>query len=463
MKLLMKKHKLVSILGILAILLALNPIAAFAAEPMEDISGHWAKEQIQSFVDSGYIKGYPDGTFKPDNNITRAEFMTIANNAFGYTEKAEISYTDVADGSWYEDAIAVAKAAGYIAGYPDGTMKPDAPITRQEAAVIVAKINDLEADATAADTFKDGSSIPAWSKGAIGACVTAKIFNGYPDGSFLGKNLIERGESVVALGKALNHKNTIDVAKTVTELSDEGFQLNLTPAVDGLTQSAVTLTQVDDSVTGGAINVTVTAITTEDSGATYAIAADLEIEQTYKLNLTKEGYNFGSEITFTVVTDQQAADAVNTAIAALPATEELTLEDKAAVNTAKAALDALTEEQLALVTEENKTKLTADVAKIAALQAAADQAAADQTAADSVTAKIAALPAAEELTLENKEAVTDAEAGYNALTEAQKALISDENKTKLSEAVTKIASLETTETVTETETETETGTGSEQE
>lgn len=457
MNLLKKRSKFVSILGILAILLALNPISAFAAEPMEDISGHWAEEQIQGFVDNGYIKGYPDGTFKPENNITRAEFMTIANNAFGYTEKAEIDYSDVADGSWYEDAVAVARAAGYIAGYPDGTMKPDAPITRQEVAVIVQKINDLEDDAAAADTFKDGSSIPAWSKDAIGACVTAEILNGYPDGSFLGKNLIKRGESTVALGKALVYKNEIAVAKTVTEISAEGFQLNLTPAVDGLTQSALTLTKVDSSVTGGAVNVTVTAITTENSGAAYAIAADLEEGQTYKLNLAKEGYRFGDEITFTVVTDQQAADAVNTAIEALPATEELTLENKAAVNTAKAAYDALTDDQAALVTEANKTKLTADVAKIAELQAAADQAAADQAAADALTAKITALPAAAELTLENKDAVAEAEAMYNALSEAQKALVSDDNKTKLSEAIAKIASLETTETETEAETETETG------
>ncbi len=451
----MKKYKFVSILSILAILLALNPISAFAAEPMEDITGHWAKDQIQSFVDSGHIKGYPDGTFKPDNNITRAEFMTIANNAFGYTEKAEIDYSDVADGSWYEDAIAIAKAAGYIAGYPDGTMKPDAPISRQEAAVIVAKIDALEANAAAADTFNDGTTIPAWSKGAIGACVTAEILNGYPDGSFLAKNLIKRGESVIALSKALDYKNTIVVTKTVTEISDEGFQLNLTPSVDGLTPSAVTLMQVDGNVTDGAINVTdgainvtVTAITTENSGAMYAVTADLEEGKTYTLSLEKDGYHFGAEVTFTVVTDQQAADAVSTAIAALPATDELTLEDKAAVNTAKAAFDALTEEQSALVTAENKTTLDASIVKISELQAAADQAAADQTAADAVTAKISALPAPAELTLENKTGVDEAKAEYDALTEEQKALISAENQTKLSEAIAKIGELET-ETQTE--------------
>lgn len=387
MKITMKKYKFVSILSVLAILFALSPISAFAADPMEDISDHWAKDQIQSFVDSGYIKGYPGGTFKPDNNITRAEFMTIANNAYGYTEKAEISYSDVADGSWYEDAVAIAKAAGYIAGYPDGKMKPDAPISRQEAAVIVAKINALEENAAAADTFKDGTTIPAWSKGAIGACVSAEILTGYPDGSFLGKNLIERGESVVALSKALNHKNTIVVTKTVTEISDEGFQLNLTPAVDGLTPSAVTLTQVDNNVTDGAINVTVAAITTEDSGATYAVTADLEEGKTYTLHLEKDGYQFGAEITFTVLTDAEL------------------------------------------------------------------QAAADQAAADTVTAKIAALPAAAELTLENKAAVDEAKAGYDALTEAQKALISAENQTKLSETIAKIGELETAETETSSEQE----------
>jgi len=385
----MKKYKFVSILSILAILFALSPVSAFAADPMEDISDHWAKEQIQIWVDSGHIKGYPDGTFKPDNNITRAEFMTIANNAFGYTEKAEIDYSDVADGSWYEDAVAIAKAAGYIAGYPDGTMKPDAPISRQEAAVIVAKINALETDAAAADTFTDGTTIPAWSKGAIGACVTAEILNGYPDGSFLAKNLIKRGESVIALSKALDYKNTIVVTKTVTEISDEGFQLNLTPAVDALTQSAVTLTQVDSNVTDGAINVTVTAITTEDSGATYAVTADLEVGKTYTLNIEKDGYHFGAEVTFTVLTEAEL------------------------------------------------------------------QAAADQAAADAVTLKIVALPAAAELTLENKPTVDEAKAGYDALTEAQKALISAENQTKLSESIVKIGELETAETVTETGSEQE--------
>lgn len=372
MNLTKRKNKLLSILGILTILFTLSPASAFAAEPLTDISDHWAKEQIQSFVDSGYIQGYPNGTFKPDNNITRAEFMTIANKAFGYTEKAEINYSDVAAGSWYADAVATAKAAGYINGYPNGTMKPDAPITREEAAVIVAKIDALQADEAAADTFTDGKDIAAWSKGSIGACAEAKIFNGYPNGSFQGQNLIERGESVVALSKALAYKNApVAVTATVTDVNAEGFQINLAPAVDGLTLSAVTLTRGDSSVTVG-------AITTTTTGAAYSVTADLEEGQTYKLNLTKDGYNFGADISFTVLTAQQvadkaAADAVTAKIAALPNTAALTIDNKDAVNEAKDAFNALTEAQKALVATENQTKLTDAVAKIESLQTEQNQ------------------------------------------------------------------------------------------
>ncbi len=362
-----KKNKFISILGILAILFTLNLGSAFAAEPLTDISGHWAKEQIQSFVDSGYVQGYPNGTFKPDNDITRAEFMTIANKAFGFTEKAEINYTDVNAGSWYADTVAIAKAAGYINGYPNGTMKPDAPITREEAAVIVAKIDALTSNETAANTFTDGADLAAWSKGSIGACADAKIFTGYPNGSFQAANLIERGESVVALSKALAYKNApVAVTATVTNITTGGFQLNLTPAVDGLTQSAVTLTHVDN-------NVTVSAITTTTTGAAYTVTADLEEGQTYKLNLAKDGYNFGTDVTFTVLTaqqiaDQAAADAVTAKISALPNTADLTLENKDAVNEAKTAFDALTDPQKALISAETQTKLNDAIAKIGTLQ-----------------------------------------------------------------------------------------------
>ncbi|MCR4431494.1 MAG: S-layer homology domain-containing protein [Tepidanaerobacteraceae bacterium] len=129
--------------------------------------------------------------------------MSLVNGAFGYSEKAAINYKDVPAGAWFCDTVAKAKAAGYISGYEDGTIRPDNPITRAEAATVLMRIKGLAADSDAAAKFSDEAGIPAWSKGAVGAAARAGIMGGYPDGSFRAQNFITRAEAVVALNKAL--------------------------------------------------------------------------------------------------------------------------------------------------------------------------------------------------------------------------------------------------------------------
>src|SRR5450756_411440 len=132
--------RIVAVLVISCLMFSLIPANTFAVAA-SDISGHWAQVTIQSWMDKGLIKGYPDGTFKPDQNLTRAEFMTLANRAFGYTAVVPITYTDVKTGSWYAPEVAKAKAAGYISGYPDGTMRPENPITREETQPLLRVCN----------------------------------------------------------------------------------------------------------------------------------------------------------------------------------------------------------------------------------------------------------------------------------------------------------------------------------
>ena len=195
--------KRVAILTILCMMFTLMPMSVSAAANVEsDISGHWAEDTIQSWVDEGTIKGYEDGSFKPENTISRAEFMTMVNGIFGHTDVKATTYTDVKSDSWYADAVAKAAAAGYIEGYPDGTMKPDNSISREEAATIIMKINKLTENADAANKFIDASTL-VWSKGAVGAVSEANIMTGYPDLSFQPKNYIKRGEAIFALDKSL--------------------------------------------------------------------------------------------------------------------------------------------------------------------------------------------------------------------------------------------------------------------
>ncbi|MDT3701228.1 MAG: S-layer homology domain-containing protein [Thermincola sp.] len=183
------------------------------AAPSSDLTGHWARTQIEDWLNRGLVKGYPDGTFRPDNNISRVEFMALVNGAFRYEEMSTISYGDVAAGAWYVDVIAKAKAAGYITGYNDGTIKPRNPITRQEAANIIMKVRKLQENPSSAEQFTDVSEISDWSKGAVGAVAAQNIMGGYPDGTFKAKNLIKRAEAVAALGKALG-TNVVIPART---------------------------------------------------------------------------------------------------------------------------------------------------------------------------------------------------------------------------------------------------------
>lgn len=179
---------------------AVAPVSA--ATTLTDVNGHWAQSQIDALVGQGVVSGYPDGTFKPDNTITRAEFISMVNRTFAFKDTTAISFTDVKPGDWYAPAIAVAKNAGYISGYTDGSMKPTNLITRQEVAVIMAKVLKLDtSNAEAVSTFKDAASIPVWSRNAIAAMVKAGYLSGYPDGTFKALDATTRAMAAVILSK----------------------------------------------------------------------------------------------------------------------------------------------------------------------------------------------------------------------------------------------------------------------
>lgn len=105
---------------------------------------HWAYEGINKLVGKGIIVGYPDGTFKPEGDITRAELVKIVNMVFEYTQKQEATnFTDVKTEDWFYENVLIAQNQGYIVGYPDGTFKPEGLITREELCKILDVINSF--------------------------------------------------------------------------------------------------------------------------------------------------------------------------------------------------------------------------------------------------------------------------------------------------------------------------------
>nr|WP_186438555.1 S-layer homology domain-containing protein [Cohnella terricola] len=162
-----------------------------------DTQGHWAEKTIDIFVQLNLINGYKDGTFRPNNPITRAEFAAFLNRAFNIQGGSHTSVVlkDIGD-SWAKDEIENLVAAGVINGYTDGTFKPNQTITREEMVVMLSRIvnlNNLEKDTTKGN-FNDLNG--AYAVEEIHAAAQASIVSGKGDGRFDPKSNATRAEAL---------------------------------------------------------------------------------------------------------------------------------------------------------------------------------------------------------------------------------------------------------------------------
>lgn len=146
-------------------------------------SSHWAYDSVINLAEKFILNGYLDGTFKPESNITRAEFAKIIVSATGSVDPYALStFNDVNSGDWYYSYVSTAYSMGYITGYPDGSFRPNDNITRADICTIVNRV--LKAENTSVTAFKDDSSIPSYAKDAVYALNSKGVINGYQDGTF---------------------------------------------------------------------------------------------------------------------------------------------------------------------------------------------------------------------------------------------------------------------------------------
>lgn len=185
--------------------------AAFAVNA-DDIHGHWAEKTLQQFIDNGWIQG-DEGGIRPDSTITRAEMATVVGAVEEYTEEADVSgYKDVAKTDWFYKQVAKIVKANVMVGVGDNKWAPQGDVTREQAAVIMCKLNDVSVDtkANAADIraqlsklgYTDANAVSDWAAPYILAAVQNGYMSGYPDHTLRSGNDITRAEAIVMLDKA---------------------------------------------------------------------------------------------------------------------------------------------------------------------------------------------------------------------------------------------------------------------
>ena len=166
--------------------------------PLADLPG------LNTVDHYAYIAGYEDGTVRPNNNITRAEVATIFFRLFTDEYRATFwattnSFSDVTVGAWFNNAVSTTANAGIVNGYPDGSFKPNNKITRAEFAAIAARF--LSEEYVGPDLFTDISG--HWAAEYINRAANAGWINGYPDGSFHPDAYITRAEAMTLVNNML--------------------------------------------------------------------------------------------------------------------------------------------------------------------------------------------------------------------------------------------------------------------
>ncbi|MDF5716379.1 MAG: S-layer homology domain-containing protein [Rhizonema sp. NSF051] len=202
------------LVGLSAIISSITPLIiatpTLAQATFSDVQGSWAQSCITQLASNGIISGYPDGSFRPNASVTRAEFAAMVNKAFPNTQRTRnsIQFNDVPSNYWAYTAIQTASQTGFLSGYPGQIFRPNQNIPR--AQVLVALASGLNYSPTQPVTttlnanFTDANVIPSYADNGIAAATEKRLVVNYPDVKYLKPDqLASRAEVSAFLCQAL--------------------------------------------------------------------------------------------------------------------------------------------------------------------------------------------------------------------------------------------------------------------
>ncbi len=176
--------------------------APATAATFSDVNNHWARPFIESLAQAKIINGFPDGTFKPDRPVTRAEFAALVQAAFQGTEMRDLrKFNDVPNKYWAASAIEKAYSTGFMSGYPNNMFRPEEKIPKVQALVSLANGLQLKNNSdtqTVLNTYRDSNEIPKYAVDQVAAATTKNLVVNYPNVQFLNPNKVATRADVAA-------------------------------------------------------------------------------------------------------------------------------------------------------------------------------------------------------------------------------------------------------------------------
>ena len=198
------KRKILSLILVFAMTVSLLTVGTGAVEPAYgDTAGHWAESSIERWSGHGIIQG-SNGLFDPNGQLTCAQLATILAKLLKLPAAKDAGFTDNTADAWYHDAINRCAAAGILNGNGDGTVTPEAPISRERAMVMLARALGIEPirkpDLT---KYTDAAQVSAYAQGYVAALIEAGIVGGVTADQLAPQNNITRAATVTILDRAI--------------------------------------------------------------------------------------------------------------------------------------------------------------------------------------------------------------------------------------------------------------------
>jgi heme-binding NEAT domain protein len=174
-----------------------------------DIASHWAEAQIARAVTLGFVSGYPDGSFNPNGRVNRAELAVMISRALNFGGNAEsLGFADENEiPAWARPYVAQAVNNGLLVGYPDQSFRPGKEVTRAEIVVMIVRALNLPVNENAALPFADADRIPAWARPYVAAAYEHGIVYGRVNNTFAPADPVTRAEAVAMILRMLDHLN----------------------------------------------------------------------------------------------------------------------------------------------------------------------------------------------------------------------------------------------------------------